>query len=65
MKVLTTRGLVELSDLKVIDLVDLGDNHRKIATEFYLNEELVRRDVAVSMLRPIESETIQGAFNGQ
>lgn len=64
MKVLTTKGLVEFEQLQVRDIVEYGDNHRKIATEWYLGEELVKRDVAISVLRPIEAETVQGALNG-
>ena len=64
MKVFTTKGLVELSDLKVVDVIDTGDNHRKIATEFYLGDELVRRDVTVSMLRPVEMAATEGQING-
>lgn len=64
MKVMTTKGLLDHDQLRVQDVVEWGDNHRKVASEFYFGDELVRRDVAVSALRPIESEAIQGAING-
>lgn len=63
MKVLTTKGLVEFEQLRVTDSVEVGDNHRKIATEWYLDNELVKRDVTVSMLRPIESVAEQGVLS--
>ena len=65
MKVLTTKGLVDFEALTVRDVVEIGDNHRKVASEFYLGDELVRRDVAVSMLRPVEAQAEQGNLNGQ
>jgi hypothetical protein len=46
----TTKGLVERDLLTVQDIVDEGDNYRSIATEWFLNGELVRRDAAVSIL---------------
>jgi len=64
MKVFTTKGLLEFNDLKIIDVIDVGDNHRKIATEFYWHDELVRRDVTVSMLRPLETQSIEGVLGG-
>lgn len=60
MQVLTTKGLVEMDLLSVKDVVEIGDNHRKVASEFYLDGELVRRDVAVSMLRGLGSEATHG-----
>lgn len=63
MQVLTTQGLVEYSELDVKDVVELGDNHRKVATEFRLHGELVRRDVAVSMLRGLDSESSHGQLS--
>lgn len=64
MKVFTTKGLIELDQLRVQDVVEVGDNHRKIASEFYFGEELVRRDVAVSVLRGIETQATEGQING-
>ena len=65
MKVFTTQGLVEMDALIVRDVVELEGNHRKVATEFYLGDELVRRDVAVSLLAPPGVNVIHGDFNGQ
>lgn len=50
-KVHTTKGLVERDRLKVKDIVKEDDNSRAIATEWYLDGEMVRRDVTVSILR--------------
>ena len=79
MKVMTTLGLIEMDNLDVTDVVELGDNHRKVATEFRLRGEtcppecgnthqsinckLRRRDVAVSMLRGLSSEVTHGEMN--
>jgi hypothetical protein len=63
MKVITTKGLVELSELEVKDVVEIGENYRKIATEYRLNGELVRRDVAASMLRGPGMDSEQGVLN--
>jgi len=62
--VMTIKGLVELSALDVRDIVEIGDNYRKIATEYRLGDELVRRDVTVNALRGLESHTIEGKVNG-
>lgn len=64
MKVFTTKGLLDFESLRIQDVVEVGDNHRKVATEFYLGDELVRRDVAVSMLRPVECDATHGVING-
>ena len=58
MKVMTIEGPVDLDLLEVKDVVELCENTRKIATEFRLDGELVRRDVAVSMLMPPTSAEI-------
>jgi hypothetical protein len=63
MKILTTKGLIEMDELTVRDVVELGDNYRKIATEYRLNGELVRRDVAASMLRGPDMASEQGQIN--
>lgn len=52
MLVYTTKGLIERELLEVKDIITETDNSRDIATEWYLEGELVRRDVAVSVLRP-------------
>jgi phage FluMu protein gp41 len=47
----TTKGLIDIDLLTVKDIVENHDNARVVATEWHLGEELVRRDVAVSILR--------------
>ena len=47
----TTHGLVPASALEVKDVVTFEDNARVIATEWRKGDELVRRDVWVSILR--------------
>lgn len=64
MKVITTKGLIEFSELEVKDTIELGENHRKIATEYYLDGELVRRDVAISALRGLSCDGAAGSLNG-
>lgn len=64
MKVLTTAGLIDMEKLVVTDVVELGDNYRKVATEYHLNGELVRRSVAVEALRPLETAATEGRLNG-
>jgi hypothetical protein len=64
MKVFTTQGLIEFDELDVKDIVEMGDNYRKIATEWRYQGELVRRDVAVSALRPLQTETVEGKLGG-
>jgi hypothetical protein len=53
--VYTMRGLIPREELTVKDIVTEDDNARAIATEWYHCGEMVRRDVAVSMLRPMEA----------
>lgn len=65
MKVLTTKGLVELSDMDVQDIVEVADNHRKVATEYRLNGELVKRSVSVDIFRPLMSGVTHGDINGK
>ena len=50
MKVQTTKGIVDRSLLEVKDIVTEQDTARCMATEWYLDGELVRRDVWVSVL---------------
>lgn len=47
----TTKGLIARDRLEVRDVTHEDDNSRAIATEWYLDGEMVRRDVAVSILR--------------
>jgi len=51
MKVHTTKGLIERDLLIASDIVTEEENARVIATEWHLDGELVRRDVAVSILQ--------------
>ena len=55
----TTEGLVDRALLSVKDITTEDDNSRAIATEWYLGDKMVRRDVAVSMLRGVD------VFGGQ
>lgn len=49
--VYTTKGLIERDRLETKDIVNDEDvGSRAIATEWYLDGELVRRDVWVSLL---------------
>lgn len=54
MKVLTTKGLIERSELTVKDVVSESDSARTLATEYYLGEELVKRSVWIDAWRPLE-----------
>ncbi len=56
MKVLTTHGLVERSTLSTKDVVSEDDATRVTATEWYIGQELVRRDVWVNALRGVECD---------
>ena len=51
MKVYTTKGDVERDQLVAKDIISEEDNARIVATEWFLGDELVRRDVHVSILR--------------
>ena len=55
----TIKGLIERSLLVATDIISEEDNARVIATEWHLDGELVRRDVAVSILAG------QAVFGGQ
>lgn len=61
MLIYTTKGLVERDQLEVKDVISEEDNARVIATEWYLNGELVRRDVNVNILREQSIFSEQGA----
>jgi len=58
--VITTKGLVDFDRLLVRDVVEVGPNYRKIATEYLLDGELVRRDVTVNALRGLETQAVEG-----
>jgi hypothetical protein len=46
----TIKGLIDRDRLNVKDIISDEPNARVIATEWFLGDELVRRDVAVSIL---------------
>ena len=46
----TTKGLIERDRLTVKDIISEDENSRAIATEWFLDGELVRRDATVSIL---------------
>ncbi len=50
MKVQTTEGLLDRELLEAKDVITEENNARIIATEWFLGERLVRRDVHVSIL---------------
>ena len=64
MKVLTTKGEIEMSELEVIDIVEVDNNHRKISTEYRHHGELVKRSVWVDLMRPFDLTSDQGNING-
>lgn len=50
----TTKGLIDKALLEVRDIVTNEDNARILATEWFLDGELVRRDVNVNILSGID-----------
>lgn len=50
-QVQTAKGLIDRDQLEVNDIVTDEPNARVIATEWFHKGEMVRRDVAVSILR--------------
>ena len=64
MKVLTTKGLIDFDALTVKDVVELGDNHRKVLSQYYLGDELVRQSAFIDVLRPLEAGVEEGNVNG-
>ena len=63
MKVMTTKGEIELDQLEVRDVVQFHENTRKVLSQFWHEGELVRQDVAVSMLCPPRMAAIAGEMN--
>jgi len=61
MKVFTTHGLLDIEQLDVADIITFGPDSREIATEWKLKDggELVRRDVWISKLTPLDAEATQ------
>jgi hypothetical protein len=64
MLVYTTKGLVEADQLQVTDVVTMEDNARVIATEWRMGEEVVRKDVWVSVLRQHDMSSEQASLAG-
>lgn len=56
----TTKGMVPFGELEVRDVIEVGDNSRVTATEWFLKGEMVRRDVHVNILRGLELAPSQG-----
>ena len=59
MLVHTTKGLLERELLEVKDSITEEENARVMATEWFLDGELVRRDVNVNILRGIDLNSEQ------
>jgi hypothetical protein len=64
MLVYTTKGLVERDLLTVKDIVTEGPNDRSTATEWYMGDELVRRDAHVNLFAPPAMSAEPGVING-
>lgn len=63
MKVFTTKGLIELDQLRVEDHIELGDNYRKVIVKYSLGDELVRQSVFIDVLRPLQTEVEHGKIS--
>jgi len=59
MLIQTTDGLLERDALTVRDIVTEEENARVMATEWFLGDKLVRRDVNVNMLRGLDLNSEQ------
>lgn len=62
MQIFTSDGLIERELLTVKDIVEEVGSFRTTATEWYLGEKLVRRDVHLNLLRPLDINSEQGAI---
>lgn len=62
MQVQTNKGLIDRDLLTIRDVVEEYDNARVSATEWFLEGELVRRDVNVNVLRGASLDGHQGTF---
>lgn len=68
MQVHTEKGLIDREKLEMKDVIteghdpNTGSNWRAIATEWYLDGELVRRDAAVSILSGVTMNSEQESF---
>lgn len=73
MKVLTVKGPLDLESLHVRDVVEIVDNGRKVATEYFCAAEcrpavwpagdLVKRTVTVDVLMPFELAASHGQLS--
>lgn len=61
-EILTIDGLLPVDSLRILDIITDTDNSRDIATEYYAGDRLVRRDVAVSILRPLQYSAEAGSL---
>lgn len=52
--VYTKNGMIPRSQLVIKDIIEEHENARVFATEWYLGDELVRRDVNVNILRGLD-----------
>jgi hypothetical protein len=60
----TVKGLIELDDLVVEDVVEVFDNCRKVYHNYYHNGELVKQSVTADMLRsPNVSRAVPGKLS--
>lgn len=57
MLVQTIDGMIEKDLLTIKDVIEDGDNCRVTATEWYLGDKLVRRDVNVNILRGLDASS--------
>ena len=66
-RVHTTKGPLAIELLEVRDIVTVEGTSRVVATEWRMkgDDEIVRRDVWVNALMPLEVSVTQGGFNGQ
>ena len=60
MLVQTAKGLIEMEKLVVNQSLTTEDNAMVTVTEWYLGDELVRRDVHVNILRSVPVFSEQG-----
>jgi hypothetical protein len=61
--VLTAKGEIDIDELEITDHVEIGDNYRKVATEYRHHGELVKRTVSVDGLRMPGSASSQGKLS--
>ena len=62
MKVYTAKGVVNRDALTVKDIITEEGNARVTATEWFMGDELVRRDVNVNILVGQSFDSEQGAI---